>query len=218
MDHSPAARPAPLFRLARLAAVALLVAWGAPARCPAVVAAHPAGDGEPRVHAVVRVPGPDIRSVVVLPVDPPPGAPLGESPVTGRLRDALAARGIRARVRPPPPDASGRPTPAMLVGAARLAALAREAGADAVVTARAAELAETAEKRPDAVARLPGLYVAVPGRIRTRASVVLSVRAVDRRGRVVYEATATFRPSGLTLDEALDRVIAALLDRWPGQR
>jgi len=218
MGHSPPEHPAPLPPLARLAAAALLACWVAPTRCPAVVAARPPGGGEPRVYAVARVPGPDIRSVLVLPVDPPPGDPPGDSPVTGRLRNALAARGIRARVRPAPPDASGRPTPAMLVGAARLAALAREAGADAVVAARAAELSEVVEERPDAVARLPGLYVAVPGESRTRASVVLAMRAVDRRGRVVYEATATFRPAGLTLDEALDRVIAALLDRWLGQR
>ena len=214
MGHSPPEHPAPLPPLARLAAAALLACWVAPTRCPAVVAARPPGGGEPRVHAVARVPGPDIRSVLVLPVDPPPG----DSPVTGRLRDALAARGIRAQVRPAPPDTSGRPAPAMLVGAARLAALAREAGADAVVAARATELSEVVEERPDAVARLPGLYVAVPGETRTRASVVLAMRAVDRRGRVVYEATATFRPAGLTLDEALDRVIAALLDRWLGQR
>lgn len=218
MDHRSPLRPAFLCRTARLAAVAVLACWMAPARCPAVVDARPAGGGQPRVHAVVRGDGSAVRSVVLLPVDPPPGSPPGESPVTGRLRDALAARGVRARVQPSPPDASGRPTPAMLVGTPRLAALAREAGADAAVAARATELSETVEGRPDAVARLPGLYVAVPGETRTRASVVLAMRAVDRRGRVVYEAAATFRAAGLTLDEALDRVIAALLDRWLGQR
>ncbi len=199
-------------RAAGALAVVLLTALPA----AAVVQASRAGDDRVAVQSTLRQRPAGLVRVGLLPLQGPPRDDASGGLATDLLRRELERRGLRVAVLPLPPDAGGTPIPAPLVSPARAAALAREAGAGAVITGRLQGFDVETSARPAVLAPRAGALVALPGenRVRTRVKLTLRVFDVDT-GAVMYEASARAGPVvGRAAEDVLRRALSAAVAPW----
>ncbi len=198
------------------AAGALVVVFLAAVPAAAVVQASRADGDRVAVHSTLRQSPADLSLVGLLPFQGPPRDDASGDLATDLLRRELTRRGLRVAVLPLPPDAGGTPIPAPLVSPARAAALAREAGAGAVITGRLQGFDVESSSRPAVLAPRAGALAAVPAEVRVRTRVKLTLRVLDAdTGAVMYEASARIGPvMGRSPEDVLSHALSAAVSPW----